>query len=110
MRSVETPAVVDHPHAHRLAQHVRFEPQHACVGMLQHVRDGLEQQELQLPDGVRIEAGMQGATLLLRVIDNGKGFDAALAPRALSERAGAIGARLAVESRPGRTVVQLTFD
>lgn len=59
---------------------------------------------------LRIEAGMQGGTLLLRVIDNGKGFDAALAPRALSERAGAIGARLAVESRPGRTVVQLTFD
>lgn len=59
---------------------------------------------------LRIEAGMRGSTVQLRVIDNGKGFDAARAPRALAERAGAIGARLAVESRPGRTVVQLAFD
>jgi signal transduction histidine kinase len=66
---------------------------------------------------LRIEAGMGGdaasasvASVALRVIDNGKGFDAAHVPRALAERAGAIGARLAVESRPGRTVVQLVFD
>ncbi|SFO92920.1 hypothetical protein SAMN05216567_103365 [Variovorax sp. OK605] len=68
---------------------------------------------------LRIEADMQGTTahrvptvptVQLRVIDNGRGFDAACVPRALAERAGAIGARLAVESRPGRTVVQLSFD
>lgn len=59
---------------------------------------------------LRIEADMQGSTLRLRVIDNGRGFDATQPPRALAERAGAIGAGLAVESRPGRTVVQLTFD
>jgi signal transduction histidine kinase len=59
---------------------------------------------------LRIEAGMHGTTVQLRVIDDGRGFDATRVPRALWERAGAIGARLAVESRPGRTVVQLGFD
>jgi len=60
---------------------------------------------------LRFEAGMQGKTVQLRVIDNGKGFDAVKhLPRSLAERSGAIGARLAVESRPGRTVVQLEFD
>ena len=59
---------------------------------------------------LRIEAGMRGETVQLRVIDNGRGFDAAQVPRALSERAAAVGARLALESRPGRTVVQLGFD
>ncbi|MDR6519293.1 signal transduction histidine kinase [Variovorax paradoxus] len=60
---------------------------------------------------LRFEAGMKGKTVQLRVIDNGKGFDAAKhMPRSLAERSGAIGARLTVESRPGRTVVQLEFD
>lgn len=59
---------------------------------------------------LRIEAGMQGATVQLRVIDNGQGFDATQVPRALAERAATLGARLALESRPGRTVVQLGFD
>ncbi|RQO42245.1 histidine kinase [Variovorax sp. KBW07] len=59
---------------------------------------------------LRIEAGMRDGTVQLRVIDNGRGFDAAHAPRSLAERAGAIGARLGLESRPGRTVVQLGFD
>ncbi|SOD30292.1 hypothetical protein SAMN05518800_5899 [Variovorax sp. YR752] len=60
---------------------------------------------------LRFEAGMQGTTVQLRVIDNGKGFDAVKhRPRSLAERSGAIGARLTVESRPGRTVVQLEFD
>jgi hypothetical protein len=59
---------------------------------------------------VRLEADMRGQTVQVRVIDNGKGYDATHVPRALAERAGAIGARLAVESRPGRTVVQLAFD
>lgn len=59
---------------------------------------------------LRLEADMRGKTVQVRVIDNGKGYDASQVPRALAERAGAIGARLAVESRPGRTVVQLAFD
>lgn len=59
---------------------------------------------------LRIEAGMHGAMLQLRAIDNGSGFDASRPPRALQQRAQAIGARLAIDSRPGRTVVQLQFD
>ena len=59
---------------------------------------------------LRLEARMEGTALALRVIDDGRGFDATRAPRSLAERAGAIGARLALESRPGRTVVQLVFD
>ena len=59
---------------------------------------------------LRIEAGMHDGVQRLRAIDNGCGFDATRAPRALQQRAHAIGARLTLESRPGRTVVQLQFD
>ena len=52
---------------------------------------------------------MLGGMLQLRAIDNGVGFDATRPPRALQQRALAIGARLAIESRPGRTVVELRF-
>lgn len=58
---------------------------------------------------LRIEAALQAGALQLRAIDNGVGFDATRAPRALQQRALAIGARLAIESRPGRTVVELQF-
>ncbi len=83
--------------AMRQLQFLLFE---AISNVLQHAQASV----------LRMEAEMRGGTLLLRVIDNGKGFDATRAPRALAERAGAIGAGLAVESRPGRTVVQLSFD
>jgi signal transduction histidine kinase len=83
--------------AMRQLQFLLFE---AISNVLQHAQASV----------LRIEADMRGAALVLRVIDNGKGFDAAHPPRALSKRAGAIGAGLAVESRPGRTVVQLVFD
>ena len=58
---------------------------------------------------LRLEAQMHGTTLRLRVIDNGVGFDASQVPRALGHRALALGARLSLESRPGRTVVALEF-
>jgi signal transduction histidine kinase len=58
---------------------------------------------------LRIEAGIRDGALELRVTDNGRGFAAGRTPRALDERARAIGVRLAVESRPGRTVVQIGF-
>lgn len=58
---------------------------------------------------LRIEAEALAGAVQLRVIDDGRGFDALQVPRALAERAAAIGARLALESRPGRTVVQLGF-
>lgn len=58
-----------------------------------------------------IEAEMAGAGVCLRVVDNGRGFDAAAAPRkgllAMRERASAIGVAITIESRPGRTVVEL---
>ncbi|VTU14099.1 Sensor histidine kinase LiaS [Variovorax sp. SRS16] len=59
---------------------------------------------------LRIEAAMAGPALRLCVIDNGRGYDASSMPRAICERAAAIGAWLAVESRPGRTVVRLDID
>lgn len=59
---------------------------------------------------LRIEAAMHEGALQLRAIDNGRGFDATRTPRALQQRALAIGAELRLESRPGRTVVQLQFD
>ena len=58
-----------------------------------------------------IEADMAGAGVCLRVVDNGRGFDAAAAPRkgllSMRERASAIGVAIAIESRPGRTVVEI---
>ncbi|SFQ23241.1 histidine kinase [Variovorax sp. 770b2] len=83
-------------HAMRQLQFLLFE---AISNVLQHAQASV----------LRIEADMQGATVRLRVVDNGRGFDASQVPRALWERAGAIGARLSVESRPGCTVVQLAF-
>ena len=58
---------------------------------------------------LRIEAENVNGAVQLRVIDDGQGFDASRVPRALSERAATVGAQLALESRPGRTVVQLDF-
>ena len=58
---------------------------------------------------LRIEAQVLGGRVRLRALDNGVGFDATRPPRALEQRALAIGARLAIESRPGRTVVELQF-
>ncbi len=58
---------------------------------------------------LRIEASAAGAGLRIRVIDDGVGFDAARVPRALALRAAAIGAAIDVQSRPGRTVVQVDF-
>lgn len=58
---------------------------------------------------LRLEAEMHGEVLRLRVIDNGRGFDVSQVPRALGERAAALGVRLLLESRPGRTVVQVEF-
>jgi signal transduction histidine kinase len=50
-----------------------------------------------------------GAAVRIRVIDDGVGFDAVRLPRALAQRAEAIGASIAVQSRPGHTVVQVDF-
>ena len=84
--------------AMRQVQFLLFE---AISNVLQHAQASV----------LRIEAAMaDGPVLRVSVIDNGRGFDAGrVAPRALNERARAIGASLVVESRPGRTVVRIEF-
>ncbi|MET0541616.1 MAG: histidine kinase [Variovorax sp.] len=59
---------------------------------------------------LRIEAAMDHGKVRVGAIDNGRGFDASRVPRALQQRASAIGARLSVDSRPGRTEVRLQFE
>jgi signal transduction histidine kinase len=58
-----------------------------------------------------IEADMDGNGVCLRIVDNGRGFDAAATPRkgllAMRERAAAIGAQVSISSAPGRTVVEI---
>ena len=97
--AVDEVAPVAHLDAHGMRQ-LQFLLFEAISNVLQHAQARV----------LRLEARMEGTALALRVIDDGRGFDATRAPRSLAERAGAIGARLALESRPGRTVVQLVFD
>jgi len=63
---------------------------------------------------LRIEARPLGAGGLVRVIDNGRGFDTSRPPRkglqSMHERAQAIGAALSVASAPGRTVVEIRLE
>lgn len=58
-----------------------------------------------------IGAEMAGAGVCLRIVDNGRGFDAALPPRkgllSMRERATAIGVAVSIDSQPGRTVVEI---
>ena len=58
-----------------------------------------------------IEAEMAGTGVCLRIVDNGRGFDATLPPRkgllSMRERAAAIGVAVVIDSRPGRTVVEI---
>jgi signal transduction histidine kinase len=78
-------------------RHLQFLLFEAISNVLQHAQATV----------LRIEAAMLGATVRLSVIDDGRGYDVARAPRSLHERAQAMGVRLVLESRPGRTVVQL---
>lgn len=80
----------------RQLQFLLFE---AVSNVLQHAQAGV----------LRIEAVMAGAAVRIRVVDDGVGFDAARVPRALAQRAEAIGAAITVQSRPGHTVVQVDF-
>lgn len=60
---------------------------------------------------LRIEAMTREQRVHLRIVDNGRGFDATAAWRkgllAMRERASAIGAVLSLQSEPGRTVVEI---
>ncbi|CAN7520414.1 histidine kinase [Variovorax sp. LjRoot290] len=78
-------------------RHLQFLLFEAISNVLQHAQATV----------LRIEAAMVGTAVRLSVIDDGRGYDASRAPRSLRERAQAMGVRLVLESRPGRTVVQL---
>lgn len=78
-------------------RHLQFLLFEAISNVLQHAQATV----------LRIEAAMLGTAVRLSVIDDGRGYDVARAPRSLHERAQAMGVRLVLESRPGRTVVQL---
>jgi signal transduction histidine kinase len=62
---------------------------------------------------LRIEARPQEGGVLLRIVDDGRGFDVATQARgglrAMRDRADAIGAKLAIASVPGRTEVALVL-
>lgn len=85
-------------HAMRHLQFMLFE---ALSNVLQHAQ----------ASWLRIEAAMTPDGARLRIVDNGRGFDVSAPPRkglaSLRERASAIGARLQVDSAPGRTVVEI---
>jgi len=81
-------------------RHLQFLLFEAISNVLQHAEARV----------LRIEAAMSGEGVRLCVIDDGCGYDTARAPRALVQRAQAMGARLALESRPGRTVVRLDIE
>jgi signal transduction histidine kinase len=81
-------------------RHLQFLLFEAISNVLQHAHATM----------LRVEAVMVGAAVRLRVIDDGRGYDVSRAPRALRERAQAMGARLMLESRPGRTVVELSLS
>jgi signal transduction histidine kinase len=63
---------------------------------------------------LRIEAFANGSGALLRIIDDGRGFDVGQplrkGLRSMHERATAIGAKLAIQSRPGRTSVEIMLS
>lgn len=63
---------------------------------------------------LRIEAKAQGRWVVVRIADNGVGYDTTRPLRkgllALHERAKAINAALAIRSRAGETVVEITLD
>jgi signal transduction histidine kinase len=60
---------------------------------------------------LRIEAHAVDDGVALRIIDDGRGFDTNRPPRkglqSMHERAGAIGARVVLQSAPGRTVIEI---
>ena len=64
-----------------------------------------------LATALAIEAEMDAAGVCLRIVDNGRGFDTAAAPRkgllAMRDRAAAIGVQVMISSVPGRTAVEI---
>ena len=77
-------------------RHLQFLLFEAISNVLQHA----QARKLRIEAEAKADGGVR-----IRVIDDGRGFDAMAMPRAMQMRATALGARLAIESRPGRTVV-----
>lgn len=86
-------------------RHLQYMVFEAISNVLQHARASVLRIELH-------NTSSGGA--LLQLIDNGCGFDAGRVTRrglsSLRERAAAIGARLEIESRPGKTVVAIALN
>jgi signal transduction histidine kinase len=82
-------------------RHLQFMLFEALSNVVQHARATC----------VRIEAHALGQRISVRVVDDGRGFDAPSQRRkglaAMHERAAAIGAELSIHSQPGRTVVEI---
>lgn len=86
-------------------RHVQYMMFEAISNVLQHAHASILQIELRSTVG----GGAQ-----LQLTDNGRGFDVNHVKRrglsSLRERAAAIGARLLIESAPGKTVAQIVLD
>jgi signal transduction histidine kinase len=84
-------------------RHLQFMLFEALSNVLQHAQARV----------LRIEACATGTGALLRIIDDGRGFEVGHPQRkglrSMHDRAAAIGARLSLESRPGRTVVDIAL-
>lgn len=84
-------------------RHLQFMVLESLSNVLQHAH----------ASKLRIEAKAQGRWVVVRIADNGVGYDTARPLRkgllALHERAKAIGAALVIRSRVGETVVEITL-
>lgn len=82
-------------------RHLQFMVFEALSNVLQHAQARV----------LRIEASATAEGTRLKIIDDGRGFDVARPLRqgllAMHERAAAIGAKLSLQSEPGRTVVDI---
>ncbi|MOA09899.1 Sensor histidine kinase LiaS [compost metagenome] len=85
-------------------RHLQFMVFEALSNVLQHAH----------ASQLRIEAKAHGHIVVIRIVDNGVGFDTARPMRkgllTLHERARTIRAALAVHSRAGQTEVEITLD
>jgi signal transduction histidine kinase len=85
-------------------RHLQFMLFEALSNVLQHAQARV----------LRIEACASGNGARLRIIDDGRGFDVGRPLRrglaSMHERAAVIGAKLSLQSRPGRTVVDITLN
>lgn len=84
-------------------RHLQFMVLESLSNVLQHAH----------ASQLRIEAKAQGRWVVVRIVDNGVGYDTTRPLRkgllALHERARAIGATLVISSRAGETVVEITL-